>query len=105
MEASNEFINKSLSGYLACNLGSMRNNTENRCLKDGFFCGAVVVAVFVAPVEAIVCIALAIITSIALIGYYIGGDTGKKFSAIPVKFFKTALDNVEMTCEIVGGII
>ncbi len=104
MEALNTFINNSLSKCLIYNLAEKMRNKENRCLAEGFFCGGVVVAVFVAPVEAIVRLALAIITSIALIGYYVGGDTGTKFAKIPVKFFETALKSTELSVEFVKGL-
>ncbi len=100
MEALNAFINKSLSNDLLDNMEKKMDSAKNSCLKVGFFCGAMVVVVFVAPVEAIVRLALAIITSIALIGYYVGGDTGTKFAVIPVKFFETTLKSAEITVSL-----
>jgi hypothetical protein len=67
------------------------------CVK---ICSGMVVSVVAAPIEAIIRIALGIFTSIAFLGLVAGGETGKKFAAIPKNFFSSGFDNFVYAKEI-----
>jgi hypothetical protein len=106
-----EVLNKSLDCSYSKNLfNSLQESarSEERVFSQVFYVlSAVATSVTLSPVEAIARFALALITSIALIGRSVGGEMGKKIAQVPVKFYESGLKSmvplvILLTAPIIG---
>jgi hypothetical protein len=89
-----EVLNKSLGCSFSRELIAMSLNSYNisksTCSRFCYASAAMLTSLIVAPIEATVRFALALITSLSLIGHFVGGEKGKKFAAVPIKLLASA---------------